>query len=159
MDFYIATRFENWKTAKDIAAALRRCGEGVICPWWEVAERLESEPAKLAGYQRVQLNRSSAILDVQGVKDCGALIHVYTPENRGAWGEHVAALALGRQVLFFATDEEMPDLWNVFSFHPLCQRVCYQPGFSAAGDIASFASRFVESPNFPTGPLHVRDLA
>lgn len=158
MKFYIATRFENWKFARAVAENLRGGGEEVVCPWWEIAERLGQSQEQIAGYQRTQLNRSNAILDVQGVKDCDVLIHVYTPENRGAWGEHVAALALDKQVIFFATEEEMPDLWNVFTFHPLCQRVCYQPGPSSARDISLFSARFADSENFPTVTLNVREL-
>lgn len=139
---YIATRFENWRAAKELSSRLGALGYRVVCAWWEMAERLEkAPPGNMDRDERAALNRSNALLDVEGVQDCDVLIHIYTPENRGAWGEHVAALALGKRVFFFAGSEEMGGLWNVFTFHPLCQRIAYDTEASIARAFDFLVSR------------------
>ncbi len=137
MKLYIATLFENWRNAKALAAALEGLGYKIVCPWWAVAETLEDAP-QVDDHARVLRNRRNAVADIAGVVECDALVHLWTPENRGAWAEHGAALALGKRVLFLAPYERLRDLWSVFSFHPLCQRLgCWVDGPGATAQLVS----------------------
>lgn len=81
---YVATKFENKKTAKEYMDLLKQAGHTISHDWANAEE----------------VSRKQALMDLRGVADCDVFVGIFDKElaYKGALVELGAALALGKPV-------------------------------------------------------------
>lgn len=106
MKVYVATKYEEWPRAKDVAERLTAWGHQITFRWWEVQAPKQEK----------------AVMDLAGVHEADALVVLfeYDLPYRGAFVEFGVALGAGKPIFILgnAIDEDM----CVFVAHPLVCR-------------------------------------
>ncbi len=112
MRLYIASKWEEHETIRNLMTVLESLGHVITCDWTNHEYPKININQQLKGY---------AIMDIEGVRDADVII-VYainpTYTYRGAIGEMTAAIALGKLVCLIGhgIDE------CIFVNHPLVRR-------------------------------------
>lgn len=106
MKIYVATKYEEWPRARDVAALLETWGHEITFKWWEVQAPLKDK----------------AQMDLAGVQAADALVVIFEQDlpYRGAFVEFGAALGAGKPI--FVLGNAIDDQMCVFVAHPLVRR-------------------------------------